>query len=64
MTRISLAERGSQIMRKREAGFVMPSADDLRNSGLRRTPDKLRLLESLRDEAESQRRPAPFVARV
>ena len=63
MTRISLAERGAQIKRKREAGIEMPPVEALRNSGLRRTPDKVRLLECLRDEAESQQRPVPFVAR-
>jgi len=64
MTRISLAERGAQIMRKRDAGVVMPAADALRNSGLRRTDDKRRLLETLREEAEAQRRPLPFTARI
>ena len=64
MTRISLAERGAQIMRKREEGFVMPSADALRNSGLRRTADKRRLLAVLREESEDQRRPLPFTERT
>lgn len=64
MTRISLAERGAQIMRKRDAGFVMPSVDDLRNTGLRRTAEKRRLLETLREEAEGQRRQTPFTARI
>lgn len=64
MTRISLAERGAQIMRKRAAGFVAPAAKDLRNSGLRRTTEKRRLLAALREEAEGQRRPLPFIARI
>ncbi|CAH0256479.1 hypothetical protein [Roseomonas sp. CECT 9278] len=64
MTRISLAERGDQIMRKRDAGFVMPAADALRNTGLRRTADKHRLLETLRQEAETQRRALPFTTRI
>lgn len=63
MTRISLAERGAQIMRKRDAGFVMPAVEDLRNSGLRRRPEKVELLDRLRAEAERQQRPAPFAAR-
>lgn len=64
MTRISLAERGAQIMRKREAGLVVPAAEELRNRGLRRTPDKRRLLDALREEAEGQRRPLSFTARI
>lgn len=63
MTRISLAERGAQIRRKLAAGFVMPAAEELLNSGLRRTPEKARLLRRLRDEAARQGRVPPFPAR-
>ncbi len=63
MTRISLAERGSQIKRKLDAGLALPPAGALVNSGRHRTPEKRRLLESLRAEAEAQGRAAPFSAR-
>lgn len=62
MTRISLAERGAQIRRKLDAGFVAPGVQDMRNSGMRRRPEKVELLERLRAEAERQQRPAPFGA--
>ncbi len=64
MTRISLAERAAQIARKLEAGYAVPAAEDLRNSGVRRTVEKRRLLAALRREAKGQRRPLPFIARL
>lgn len=63
MIRISLAERGAQIRRKLDAGFVMPAVENLRNSDLRRLPEKVELLERLRVEAERQQRSPPFAAR-
>lgn len=63
MTRISLAERGAQIKRKLDAGVGGPAADQLRNSGLRRTAAKAALLDRLRLEAERQQRSLPFMAR-
>lgn len=63
MTRITLAERGAQIRRKLDAGVVVPGAEQLRNTGLRRTAAKVALLDHLRFEAERQQRPLPFRAR-
>lgn len=63
MTRISLAERGTQIKRKLDAGVAVPAAEQLRNKGLRRTAVKVALLDHLRREAEGQQRSVPFSAR-
>jgi len=54
MTRISLIERGEQIQRKLDAGFVLPAAEALRNSGRRRTPEKRALLTRIQDVARER----------
>jgi hypothetical protein len=58
--RITLAERAAQIERGLAAGERLPPAEALRNSGLRRTERKRRLLAKLREVAAAQGREPPF----
>lgn len=51
--RISPAERGRQIQQRLAEGVRVPPAEEMRNSGRRRTPEKRRLLEVLRRNAEA-----------
>ena len=60
MIRITLAERAEQIRRKLDAGFVLPEAAAMANSGRRRTASKRDLLRRLQDVAAESDKPAPF----
>jgi len=63
VTRTTLAERGEQIQRKLDAGFRMPAAEVLMNSGARRTPEKRALLAKLEEVTAALGRKPPFLAR-
>jgi hypothetical protein len=52
VTRTSIEERGRQIQERIAEGVRVPSADAMRNSGARRTPEKRALLEFLRQQAQ------------
>jgi hypothetical protein len=62
MKRITPEERSAQIDRKLAAGAVVPSAEEMRNSGARRTPEKREMLRRLKELAE-ERGQTPFPAK-
>jgi hypothetical protein len=63
MTRITLAERGEQIQRKLDAGFCLPEAAAMANSGRRRTEAKRSLLRRLQQVAMERGKRPPFSAK-
>jgi hypothetical protein len=54
MKRITPEQRSAQIDRKLAAGAVVPSEEEMRNSGRRRTPEKRELLRRLKELAEER----------
>jgi hypothetical protein len=60
---ITLVERAAQIRRRLASGVRMPPAEELQNSGRRRTADKRALLSLLEETARAQGREPPFKAR-
>lgn len=61
MKRITPEERAAQIRQKLAEGVVVPSADEMRNSGRRRTPEKREMLRRL-EELAKERGQTPWKA--